>query len=203
MARNNERIALWILLGVLLCEGFPVAWWFNDNPARFIAYMGFVPEHDPGMVGWLLAALVTAVYVTYSSRIPSVRRHLFHFSALKVVAVAMAIAAGILEEIVFRRYVMDYVDRQGYGAVLQVLASGITFGAAHAVWGIMGRSLGAALGAAIATFAMGVLLGIVYIASQRSLAACIVAHVLITGLIEPGLVLAALRGEFRRGKATS
>jgi membrane protease YdiL (CAAX protease family) len=63
------------------------------------------------------------------------------------------------------------------------------------VWGLFGRSVRAARGATIATGALGAALAIVYLVAGRSLAPCIVTHFVINALIEPGLVLAACRGE--------
>lgn len=100
----------------------------------------------------------------------------------------------------FRKWVMDYAERQGAGLIVQILASGMAFGFAHGVWGLLGRSARVALSATVATFVMGSALTVVYIASGRSLAPCIAAHMLITGLIEPGLVLAATMGQMERGR---
>lgn len=84
------------------------------------------------------------------------------------------------------------------GVVVQVLGSGLLFGVLHGVWGLMGRSLRAAIGATLATGFLGMMLAVVFIAAGRSLAPCIVAHFVINALIEPGLVLAATRGEMTR-----
>jgi membrane protease YdiL (CAAX protease family) len=69
----------------------------------------------------------------------------------------------------------------------------------------MGKSFRAALGATMATGFLGAMLGIVFLLAGRSLAPCIVAHFAINLLIEPGLVLAATRGEMgsRRIKSTA
>ena len=99
---------------------------------------------------------------------------------------------------IFRKWLMDYPRDQDIGAVLQVLASAITFGLAHGIWGLMGRSLRAAIGATITTGVLGAALALVYLASDRSLAPCIAARFLINALIEPGLVLAATRGQMAR-----
>ena len=45
---------------------------------------------------------------------------------------------------------------------------------------------------------LGLMLALVYVASHRILAPCIVAHFITNLLIEPGLVLAAVRGEMAR-----
>jgi membrane protease YdiL (CAAX protease family) len=115
--------------------------------------------------------------------------------ALKLLAVLAAVAAAVLEEVIFRRWIMDYLDRNSTGVALQVVVSGVAFGLAHGFWGFFGRSFAAALQAVIASGVLGAMLGVVYIMSDRSLAPCIVAHFIITALIESGLVLAAFRGQ--------
>jgi hypothetical protein len=67
--------------------------------------------------------------------------------------------------------------------------------------GLFGRSVSAAVGATIATGALGGALAVVYVLSARSVVACIVSHTVIDMLIEPGLVLAALRGEMKTGRS--
>ena len=142
-----------------------------------------------------MAAIVTGAFVRLSARLPSVRENLVRPSFLKILGLAVAIAAGILEEVIFRKWLMDYLSDQGIGLLMQILASGLAFGLAHGVWGLLARSLRAAAGATVITGLLGVALGFVYIAAGRSVAPCIAAHFLINALIEPGLVLAATRGE--------
>jgi membrane protease YdiL (CAAX protease family) len=98
----------------------------------------------------------------------------------------------------FRKWVMDALDASGYGAGIQIVGSALTFGAAHAIWGLMGKSPRAAAGAMLATSFLGGMLAVVYVLAGRSLAPCIAAHFLINVFIEPGLVLAATRGEMGR-----
>jgi uncharacterized protein len=66
-------------------------------------------------------------------RLPSVRESMFRASWLKVLGLAVAIAAGILEELVFRKLLMDRLAGAGHGAAVQVLLSVLAFGAAHGV----------------------------------------------------------------------
>ena len=157
--------------------------------------MGFAPDRAGTIQGWLLACVVTALFVWQSMRLPSVRANLLLPSFLKLLGLAVAIAAGFLEEIIFRKWLMDYVRDQDMGAVIQVAASALAFGLAHGVWGAMGRSWRAAAGATIATGILGAALALVYLVAGRSLAPCIAAHFAINAFIEPGLVLAATRGE--------
>ncbi len=162
---------------------------------RFVRYLGFAPGLTGGPLGWIGAALATLIFVALSLRLPSVRENLFRPTWLKLLAIGLAISAGVLEEVMFRRWTMNWLLAHGQGAFVQVLGAGVLFGAIHGIWGLMGKSFRAALGATIATGFLGLMLGIVFLLAGRSLAPCIAAHFAINLLIEPGLVLSATRGE--------
>lgn len=199
---NNERKSAIILALIAAIEGWWVLMNSYANGARFFRYLGFWPNVGGTPLGWLLAFAVTGLYVGAAVRLPSVRENLFRISWLKLLGIAVAISAGILEEVVFRRSIMNYMqDRHHAGIVVQIIISGLAFGLAHGVWGLMGKSLRAAIGATVATGLLGIGLAIVFVASGRNLAPCIVSHFLINLLIEPGLVLAATRGEMQRRTA--
>ena len=204
---SDERKAGWILSGIALSEGT----WCAVNlaaagPERFLTYLG-VLNGNAGPLAWLLALLVAAVYTGFAARIPSIRATLVRPSRLKLLALAVAVTAGVCEEAIFRRVLMYALSHAHRGVVAQVLASALLFGAAHGVWGLIRGSLRAALGAMTATGILGGLLALVFLAGHRVLAPCVVAHLLINALAEPGLVLAAVRGELgaaaRAGGATS
>jgi membrane protease YdiL (CAAX protease family) len=201
--RNPERLSAWILAGIALAEG----WWVVDNylynPQGLLAYLGFARGGRGNWGGWVLAALVTGLFVGASVRLPAVRAHLFRPSLLKLLSLAVALMAGILEEVIFRKWLMDYLQGQAIGPIVQVLLSGLAFGLLHGVWGLLGRSLRAAVGATVATGLLGAGLGAVYIVSGRSLAPCIAAHFLINALLEPGLVLAAVSGQMGKWEKPS
>ena len=72
------------------------------------------------------------------------------------------------------------------------------FGAAHAVWGLIKLDLRVAVSSVAATTALGVGLALVYLVAGRNLAPCIVAHFMITGAVEPGLMIAAVTGRWDR-----
>ena len=199
-AAASERKALWILAGVIVGEGYPVVISLLPDPAGFVRHLGFAPGAAGTWFAWALASAVAVAYASSCATIPAVREHMIRPGVIKAVAVLAAVMAAVLEEVIFRKWVMDDLDRRGVGAVLQVLASGATFGLVHVVWGLMG-GLRAAIQSMVWTAVLGAALGIVYLVSGRSLAPCIAAHFLITALIEPGLVIAALRGQMR-GTAT-
>ena len=198
MARTVEAKAALILAGILAVEGAWVVLNLLHNPAGFMRFLGFAPGGLGAPWGWLLASVVTAVFVYHGARMPSVRANLLRPSWLKLLALPMSLAAGILEEAIFRRLLMDHLQAAGFGVLSQILASGLAFGAAHGIWGLFGRSWRAALGATVATGVLGVALAVVYLLAGRSVAACIAAHFVMDALLEPGLVLAVLRGEMGR-----
>jgi membrane protease YdiL (CAAX protease family) len=193
---NDIRKAAAIIGSIFLFEGFFVALQAYPDPVRLLRWLGFIPgRHGPAGAGWYLATLVTVAFVVLSARLPSVRANLFRPSWLKLLALGMALVSGILEEIFFRSMLMDRARDHGANALLQVLLSSITFGLMHGVWALFRRSWRAGLSAIVATGILGAALAVVYLASGRSLAPCVAAHCLLNALAEPGLVLAAVRGE--------
>ncbi len=194
---NDTRKATAILGAIFLFEGVFVALQAYPDPVRFLRWLGFLPgRHSAVAAGWFLAGLVTIAFVVLSAtRLPSVRANLFRISWLKLLALGTALVAGILEEIVFRSMLMDAARDRGANALLQVLLSAITFGLIHGVWALFRGSWRAGFGAVVATGILGAALAAVYLASGRSLAPCVAAHCLLNALAEPGLVLAAVRGE--------
>jgi membrane protease YdiL (CAAX protease family) len=196
---TDHRKSALILGSVAAIECSWVAVNLQFNGWKFVRYLGFAAGVDGTTIGWLAALLVVVIFVGLSLRLPSVRENLFRPSFLKVLALALAIGAGILEEVMFRRWTMNWLLSQEFGGALQVLGAGLLFGVAHAIWGLFGKSMRAAAGAMLATSLLGAMLGVVFLLSDRSVAPCIAAHFFINVLIEPGLVLAATRGEMARG----
>ena len=192
---GGENKAAFILGMIALSESVWVVWSAHFSPPMFFRYAGFEQASTPGLLGWISALLVVMGFVYFSRRLPSVRANLLRPSWLKLLALLVAVASGFCEEMIFRKWLMDLLQHKGYGPLLQLTGSALAFGFVHAVWGLMRGSLRAAAGAMIATGGLGLALALVYLASQRIVLPCIVAHFLINLLIEPGLVLAAVRGE--------
>jgi CAAX protease family protein len=194
----SVRRAAWILSAIAAIEGVWVVFTFAVNGAKFWRYLGFYREGSGNPGGWIVGAVVTAAFVVVGMRLASVRSNLFRPSFLKLLAVLVAISAGIFEEVFFRKLLMDAIQARGYGVSPQVAASALAFGIVHGIWGFFGRSLRAAIGATLATGVLGAGLAMVYAAGGRSLLPCVVSHVVLNLLLEPGLVLAAARGEMSR-----
>ncbi len=181
-----------ILLSLLVIQAAILALMFSGNPSRVPEYLGFAAGRQGTGLAWILAAITAVAYVWSASSLSDVKLYLFRPDRLKLLAVAVAVMAGIIEEVIFRKLVMDSLQARGFGSAVQVAASALSFGVVHLVWGV--KSLAAGINAALSTTILGAALAVVYIVGERSLAPCVVAHVLISGLIEPGLMLAAVSG---------
>jgi membrane protease YdiL (CAAX protease family) len=131
---TNRKAAL-ILGSIALFEGFFVVFLALPALRPFLVWLGFLPgRHTPGRWGYPAALLVAALFTVFSAyRLPSVRANLVRPSSLKLLAIAVAIAAGILEEIAFRSLLMNSLHNAGVGPTLQVLASALGFGVVHGI----------------------------------------------------------------------
>ncbi len=67
----------------------------------------------------------------------------------------------------------------------------MVFGLAHAIWGVFGGKVRAALAVMLATTTLGALLALVYLAGNRSVGPCVAAHVGLNLFLEPWLVISS------------
>jgi membrane protease YdiL (CAAX protease family) len=185
---NNKSI-YFILLSMIFLWGSFVLFSYFSNPMGFLSYLGFVNGNSGTAISWILALLIVVVYCISAAKISDVKRYMFKIDRLKFVSIFAAVFAGIMEEIIYRKWIMDYLNSHDYSVVLQVILSGLAFGIVHLMWGV--KNIKAGVNAMISTSLLGSGLAIVYLVSERSLAPCIVAHFFITALIEPGLLIAA------------
>ena len=186
---SAEKQTFKIISSIILVQGGILLYWAFTSE-NFFHSLGFEALANVGIVAWGIAAAVVVSYVWGAAGISIVRQHMFKFDKLKFLALTGALVSGFFEEILFRKILMDYLQEQGFADVMQIILSGVAFGVAHLVWG--GKALSAAINATFYTFFLGAGLAIVYIASDRNLALCIIAHTLVTGLIEPGLIKSAV-----------
>ncbi|HZR25978.1 MAG TPA: CPBP family intramembrane glutamic endopeptidase [Vicinamibacterales bacterium] len=200
MAWSSERRAAVILASIAVAEGL----WVVGNLqaagyAQFARFLGFRDVHAT-MAGWTAAIITFLAFTGYAlTQFRSVRENALAWSFLKVLGIVVAVTAALCEEGLFRKALMDRLATDQYGVALQIAASAFVFGALHGVWGLFRGSIVAAIGATVATGVLGLALAIVYVISHRVLAPCVVAHFLINLVVEPGLMLAAVRGEMSRG----
>jgi membrane protease YdiL (CAAX protease family) len=193
-----EIIVATVILVMALPMALPVVRKVLGNNRGFLRDLGFLSGPSGTPLAWLLALIVTVAVIAFTVRnVPPVTRTWRQASWLKGLVVLAAIAAATVEEAVFRRLVMDGIQQTGGGNVMQIAASAVSFGAAHAIFGLIKRNLLIAVRASLVTGMMGGLLAVVYVVGERSLAPCITAHFLITVALEPGLLTAAVTGEWR------
>ena len=187
--KDANKQTLKIIHSIILFQGGILLFWITTSQ-NIAEYTGFSSVTSVAPSAWLAAAALVIVYVWGAASISTVREHMFKLDKLKYTAMVGALISGFFEEIVFRKLLMDYMHQQQISELWQILASGAVFGIAHLVWG--GKAISAAINATFYTFFLGAGLAIIYILSERNLAVCIIAHAIVTGLIEPGLIKAAV-----------
>ncbi|WP_263706306.1 CPBP family intramembrane glutamic endopeptidase [Shouchella tritolerans] len=121
-------------------------------------------------------------------------------SSLKLIGVWAAIATGIVEEVLSRHLLMDFLQYLHVSDVLKILLSGTVCGLAHGTWGILRRDVKIGLPVIISITILGCFLATLYILSGRNTFAPIVAHMLINLIIEPWLKLSAISGKWTMSK---
>ncbi|MDC0598670.1 CPBP family intramembrane metalloprotease [Gammaproteobacteria bacterium] len=195
---NSDRIkALWILSGLSLVMLFPVVGWAIFHPSYFRSVTGFEEIASLSPILFLSAIGIAVVYIFYTFKtVPFVLARQSELSTLKIVGIVSAFASGIMEELVFRKFLMDWGMSAGLGIPAQMLLSALVFGFAHASWGFIRGEFKIAIPVVLSTVGLSIPLGILYVASGRNVLPCIVAHVLINLVIEPWLILAAVSGKW-------
>lgn len=189
LMQSADNQTLKIISSIILVQGGILLYWIFTSE-NFFASIGFFTLSNISIYAWVVAVLIVVSYVWGAASISNVRQHMFNLNKLKYLALIGALVSGIFEEILFRKLLMDYLNEEAFNDFFQIIISGLAFGVAHLVWG--GKALSAAINATFYTFFLGAGLALIYIMSDRNLALCIIAHTVVTGLIEPGLIKSAV-----------
>lgn len=200
MNNRKEEIITGLVLGSLsITLTGSILFWYLGNPQQFIEHrLGINSDAFNNPIVWMLTFIIAIGYIMYTAKvIPFVREYLFTFSWLKVIGIWAALVSGIVEEILFRQALMDWLMSLDYSVTIQVLASAIIFGLAHGAWIFLRGEFKIALPVILSTTALGGLLAILYIIADRNILAPIVAHILINLFIEPWLILSAVTGKWK------
>jgi len=148
-------------------------------------------------IAWILAAVTAIAYVFYTMKvIPFVLDKQKELSLFKLLGILAALVGGIVEEVFFRRWIMDMLMAGGGTPILQVIISGVAFGLAHTCWMLARGSFKFTLPAILSTTVLGIILAIIYLVGGRNLGPCIFTHVLINIIIEPWLMLSSVSGKW-------
>src|SRR4030066_1004983 len=201
----TDRSKTALILGLTSLFLFsPLAMSLFWHPIPMFQNLGFERESIAPPFAWILATIVGVVYFFYTIKaIPFVAIMQREISLFKLLGILTAVVGGIVEEVFFRRWVMDNFMSGGFAPILQVIISGVSFGLAHTSWTLLAkRDFKATLPAIISTSILGIFLAIIYLAGGRNLGLCIFAHVLINIVIEPWLMLSAVSGKWRTLKVS-
>jgi hypothetical protein len=195
-AKRRAIVSL-VVAGAILW--FPVARLLLGHPPGFLRDLGFFSGPSGTPIAWGLALVVAFLYAGFTVRNnPLVREHWRALSLAKALGVTVAVAAAIVEEAFFRRLLMDGLLAAEISSIGQILLSGVVFGLAHGIWGIVTGRLMLGLRVMVATGTVGIALAVVYLVGDRSLAPPIVSHFMITATIQPGIMFAAFSGQMPR-----
>ena len=199
MTTSDDRIKTgWILASISFMLTASIIFWYIGNPQSFIkTRIGVSSEASSNLSVWIFTVCIVVGYITYTAiALPFVRKHLLTFSWLKVIGIWAAIVTGIVEEILFRHILMDYMMSLDFSIFTQIFVSAFVFGLAHGAWVFLRGEFKIAVPIVISTTILGGLLAALYIMTGRSTFAPIVAHILINLAIEPWLMLSAVSGKW-------
>ncbi|MDC0887081.1 CPBP family intramembrane metalloprotease [Altererythrobacter sp.] len=193
---NKERvITAAILLGATAIMMFPLVMNWSGRTIPMVQDLGFAHATWAPLHAWIAALLFAGAYIAYTFRVlPFVREQQHEISFFKLIGVAAAFASGIMEEVVFRRWLMDTALSYGIGSVGQIFLSAVIFGLFHLAWHAFSADRRFSLYGAVSTVVAGAALAVIYLLGGRNLGPCIAAHMLINMVVEPWLVLAAVSG---------
>jgi membrane protease YdiL (CAAX protease family) len=197
MADDRKKTG-WILTAASIVMFSPLAMILLGYNIPIFQNLGFATDSFAPLTTWILAIIVAIGYVVYTVRvIPFVASMQREISLFKLLGIVSAVIGGIVEEAIFRRWLMDSLMYGGFGPVIQIVSSGVVFGMAHAAWLLGKREFKFALPAMFSTAVLGALLAAIYLLGGRNLGPCIFAHVLINIVIEPWLLLSSVSGKWK------
>lgn len=201
MYHRADEIKTAIILSSIsvVLTGFIIFWYVN-NPEKFIKEgLGIQLDVFDRPFVWIFALCIAVGYILYTvTFVPFVKKYLFTFSWLKLIGIWAAIVSSTVEEIVFRKVLMDWLMNLDFSITIQIFVSAVIFGLAHGAWVFLRGEFKIAFPVILATTVLGALLAILYIVGDRNILAPIVAHLLINLFIEPWLMLSAVSGKWVR-----
>jgi membrane protease YdiL (CAAX protease family) len=134
-------------------------------------------------IRWSPVGLATGFALAYAGAtltIPEVRCHAGEISVFKAWGVFASVVGAVIEETVFRGFILTELHRVGSSPWIQVIVSCLTFGLLHLGYNWRG---------VFSTTLMGMVLALTYLWSGRSLLAPLVGHALINIVVEPWLLV--------------
>jgi len=180
----------------------PLAMSILWRPIPLFQNLGFDRGSIAHPLAWIIATITAIAYILYTMKvIPLVFAKQKEISLFKLLGILSALVGGIVEEVFFRRWLMDMLMSRGVSPVLQVIISGVAFGLAHTIWILAKGDFKFTLPAILSTSGLGILLAFNYLVGGRNLGPCIYAHILINTIIEPWLMLSSVSGKWRHNQS--
>ncbi len=143
-----------------------------------------------GQLGWrrpsnevavvVLSLGVALLYSWYTIQIPQVRENIAEMSFFKLWGAFVGVLAALMEEIIFRGYVMARLQQVRISPFVQVLLTSVAFSLLHLGFGFIGM---------LCTLVVGIALGGLYLMGQRNLLGPVLCHCAINAVVEPWLLL--------------
>ena len=146
-----------------------------------------------GNLGWniptnktiaVFSLVVAVLYIWYTMQIPEIKENITEISLFKLWGLLVGILAAVIEEVIFRGFVMVRFQQARILPMVQVLLTAVAFSLLHLGFGLVGM---------LCTFAVGIALGALYVFGKRSLLGPILCHCVINATIEPWLLLWLLK----------
>ncbi len=197
MINKQRRKTALILTSMSLFMFTPVLMQLLGYRLAIFNDLGFKKGDLAPWYAWITAILVALIYVMYTfKKIPIVYKMQKEISLFKLVGI-LAIIGGLIEEVVFRQWLMDLLMNKGFGIIIQILISALMFSLIHIIWGIFSGEVKFIVGTLKSTFGLGILLSLVYLIGNRNVGPCIISHSFINLIIEPWLLLSAVSRDWK------
>lgn len=193
----TDRRKTALILGMTSLFMFsPLAMSLFWRPIPLFQNLGFERDSIAPPLVWILATIIAIAYIFYTMKvIPLIFTKQRELSLFKLLGIFSAVVGGIVEEVFFRRWLMDMLMSRSVPPIIQIVISGVAFGLAHTIWILARGDIKFTLPAILSTTVLGILLAITYLVGGRNLGPCIYAHVLINIIIEPWLMLSSVSGK--------
>lgn len=117
-ATSNKKAAI-ILCSISLTMTVFIVLGFVYNATGFIYFMGINERALKIPLAWLCSIILAISYIAYTARMmPFVRENLFNFKGLlKWIGIYAAFSGGIMEELVFRKMFMNWLNVNDIGVI--------------------------------------------------------------------------------------
>jgi membrane protease YdiL (CAAX protease family) len=129
---TDRRKTAWILGSATLIMFSPLAMVLAGYSIPMFQNLGFERETIAAPITWILATIIAIAYVLYTIRgIPFVASMQREISLFKLLGIISAVVGGIVEEVFFRRWIMDMFMSGGFAPIFRSSSP-----VSHLVWHI-------------------------------------------------------------------